>query len=60
LVENYLAAQVKAGQIDLNEAQTGIASDWTQYLDASNQYYASHNGGSQGAQKARRGGKKRK
>ncbi len=60
LVENYLAAQVKAGQIDLNEAQTGIATDWAQYLDASNQYYASHNGGSQGSQKARRGGKKRK
>jgi hypothetical protein len=35
LVENYLAAQVKAGKIDLAEAQNGIAEDWTQYLDAS-------------------------
>jgi hypothetical protein len=40
LVENYLAAQVKAGAIDLGEAQRGIAMDWTQYLDASKQYYA--------------------
>jgi hypothetical protein len=37
LVENYLAAQVKAGKIDLAEAQKGIAEDWTQYLDASKQ-----------------------
>lgn len=44
LVENYLAAQVKAGTIDLGDAQRGIASDWTQYLDASNQYYATHKG----------------
>ena len=35
LVENYLAAQVKAGAIDLTDAQYGIARDWTQYLDAS-------------------------
>jgi len=32
-VENYLAAQVKAGQIPLAEAQRGIARDWTQYLN---------------------------
>ncbi len=31
-VENYLAAQVKAGAMDLGEAQRGIAADWTQYL----------------------------
>jgi hypothetical protein len=42
LVENYLAAQVKAGAIDLAEAQRGIATDWTQYLAASQQYYAYH------------------
>ena len=32
-VENYLAAQVRAGAMSLDEAQRGIASDWTQYLD---------------------------
>jgi hypothetical protein len=32
-VENYLAYQVKAGQIPLPEAQRGIAHDWTQYLN---------------------------
>jgi esterase/lipase superfamily enzyme len=33
LVEKYLVAQVKSGEIDLAEAQRGIAADWTQYLD---------------------------
>jgi hypothetical protein len=33
MVENYLAALVKAGQMPLGEAQKGIASDWTQYLN---------------------------
>jgi hypothetical protein len=33
-VENYLAAQVKSGAMDLAEAQSGIAKDWTQYLEA--------------------------
>lgn len=33
MVENYLAAQVRAGAIPLKEAQKGIATDWTQYLD---------------------------
>jgi hypothetical protein len=42
LVENYLAAEVKAGNIDLTDAQYGIARDWTQYLEASKQYYAQH------------------
>jgi hypothetical protein len=32
-VENYLAKMVKTGQMDLGEAQRGIATDWTQYLD---------------------------
>ena len=37
-VENYLAAEVKAGRMDLGEAQRGIATDWTQYLhDALNE-----------------------
>jgi hypothetical protein len=33
IVENFLAAQVKAGKMDLAEVQKGIAEDWTQYLD---------------------------
>ena len=33
MVENYLAAQVKAGNMNLKDAQQGIATDWTQYLD---------------------------
>ena len=32
-VENYLAWMVKHDQMDLVDAQKGIASDWTQYLD---------------------------
>jgi hypothetical protein len=40
-VENYLADEVKAGRIPLEEAQRGIASDWTQYLDRANRYCAS-------------------
>jgi hypothetical protein len=40
-VENYLADEVKAGHISLDTVQRGIASDWTQYLDAANQYCAS-------------------
>jgi hypothetical protein len=31
-VENYLAREVKAGRISLEDAQRGIARDWTQYL----------------------------
>ena len=31
-MENYLAAMVKAGKMDLDEARKGIATDWTQYL----------------------------
>lgn len=31
-VENYLAKQVKDGQMKLEDAQRGIATDWTQYL----------------------------
>ena len=33
IVENFLARQVKAGNMDLAEVQRGIAEDWTQYLD---------------------------
>lgn len=42
-VEDYLADEVKAGKIPLGEAQRGIATDWTQYLNAANRYCA--NGG---------------
>jgi len=31
-VENYLAKQVKDGNMNLGDAQQGIATDWTQYL----------------------------
>ena len=34
IVENYLAAEVRAGRMGLAEAQEGIAADWTQYLEA--------------------------
>jgi len=33
IVENYLAAQIKAGKMKLADVQKGIAEDWTQYLD---------------------------
>ena len=33
IVEDYLAARVRAGQMSLREAQQGIAADWVQYLD---------------------------
>ena len=33
VVENYLAAKVKSGEMPLDEAQRGIATDWVQYLD---------------------------
>jgi hypothetical protein len=33
MVENFLAKQVKAGKIDLADAQKRIADDWTQFLD---------------------------
>lgn len=39
-VENYLADEVKSGRMPLDAAQRGIAEDWTQYLDAANQYCA--------------------
>jgi hypothetical protein len=32
-VENYLAYEVKIGGMSLDDAQRGIATDWTQYLD---------------------------
>lgn len=41
LVENYLAAQVRSGAIDLASAQHGIASDWTQYIDKAAEWYKS-------------------
>ncbi len=39
-VEDYLADKVKSGNMSLAAAQRGIASDWTQYLDAANRYCA--------------------
>lgn len=39
-VENYLTDEVKSGRMSLAAAQRGIASDWTQYLDAANRYCA--------------------
>ena len=32
-VENFLAMQVREGRMDPSEAQKGIATDWTQFLD---------------------------
>ena len=32
-VENFLAKQVRDGKISLPDAQKGIATDWTQYLE---------------------------
>jgi hypothetical protein len=32
-VENFLAMQVREGRMDLSEAQKGVATDWTQFLD---------------------------
>lgn len=34
MVENWLAVQVYTGKITLQAAQHGIASDWTQYIEA--------------------------
>jgi 5-methylcytosine-specific restriction endonuclease McrA len=31
-IENFLTSQVKAGKMSLNDAQHGIATDWTQYI----------------------------
>jgi hypothetical protein len=42
LVENFLADQVREGAIPLADAQQGVASDWTQYIDAATAYYARH------------------
>jgi len=43
-VEVYLARQVRAGKMSLAEAQSGIASDWTQYLDDANKASKSSTG----------------
>jgi hypothetical protein len=32
-VENFLAMQVREGRMDLTQAQRGIATDWTQFLE---------------------------
>lgn len=36
-VENFLAMQVRAGQMSFIDAQKGIATDWTQFLDEARQ-----------------------
>jgi hypothetical protein len=41
-VENYLAAKVRAGAISLKDAQHGIATNWTQYIDDARAYFKSH------------------
>jgi hypothetical protein len=41
-VENYLAVQVRDGNIDLQTAQRGIAKDWTAYISKSETYWKSH------------------
>lgn len=33
IVENFLAMQVRAGRMDLLDAQRGIATDWTQFFE---------------------------
>jgi hypothetical protein len=42
-VENYLAAKVKKGEINLKDAQHGIAADWTQYISEATTYWSTHN-----------------
>jgi len=32
-VENYIARQIKAGAMDMKDAQRRIAEDWTEFLD---------------------------
>jgi hypothetical protein len=41
-VENYLAAKVKAGDISLKDAQRGIATNWTQFIDQAKTYRSTH------------------
>jgi hypothetical protein len=41
-VENYLAVQVRSGDMPLADAQHGIATDWTQYIAASTKYWSTH------------------
>jgi hypothetical protein len=41
-VENYLAAKVKKGEINLKDAQQGIAADWTQYISEATTYWSTH------------------
>lgn len=43
LVENYLAAQVKAGNMDLETARHRIATDWTPFLAAAKKFCTSGN-----------------
>jgi hypothetical protein len=38
IVENFLSWRVKRGEMDLTQAQKGIASNWTQYLTQAKQH----------------------
>jgi hypothetical protein len=38
IVENYLAWRVRHGEMNLGQAQRGIATDWTQYLAVAKQH----------------------
>ena len=42
VVEIYLTAQVKSGNMDLAEAQKQIVRDWTQFLDVAKGWCAAH------------------
>jgi hypothetical protein len=42
VIENYLTAQVKNGNMDLAEAQREIARDWTQFLEIAKGWCATH------------------
>jgi hypothetical protein len=39
-VENYLAAEVKAGDISLTCAQQGIATNWPQYISVAQTFFS--------------------
>jgi hypothetical protein len=41
VVENYLSWRVKRGEMDLAQAQKGVASNWTQYLAQAKQHCTS-------------------
>jgi hypothetical protein len=42
MVENFLAAQVKSGDMDLSETQKRIAQDWTPFLADAKRWCSTH------------------